>query len=80
MTKSMGTPARRTSHSKIMGMNMKFVPPFVATSVSTLLGRLSDVGTLLLGLASIQPQALVRFDTDVGQLGRARTQRSISSQ
>ena len=27
MTKSMWTPAARTSHSKIMGINMEFVPP-----------------------------------------------------
>ena len=29
MTKSMWTPARRTSHSKIMGINMELVPPLL---------------------------------------------------
>ena len=38
MTKSMWTPSRRTSHSKIMGINS---PPFTAITASTLLGRLS---------------------------------------
>ena len=52
MTKSMlWTPARRTSHYKTVGINMELVPP---------LGFPLDVGILLRGLASIQPQALVR--------------------
>ena len=29
MTKSMWTPAHRTSHSKIMGINMELVPPLL---------------------------------------------------
>jgi hypothetical protein len=49
MTRSMWTPARRTSHFKIMGINMKLVPPF-------LLLQPPLVGTLLQGLASIQKQ------------------------
>ena len=38
MTKSMWTRARRTSHSKILGINMELTLPLAA---STLLGRLS---------------------------------------
>ena len=41
MTKSMWTPARRTSCSKIMGINMELVPPFAALTASTLHGSLS---------------------------------------
>ena len=40
MIKSIWTPARQTSHSKIMGINMELVPPFAAIKASTLLGRL----------------------------------------
>uniref|UniRef100_A0A8K9XZU3 C2H2-type domain-containing protein n=1 Tax=Oncorhynchus mykiss TaxID=8022 RepID=A0A8K9XZU3_ONCMY len=39
MTKRMWTPARQTSHSKIMGINIGI--PFAAITSSTLLGRLS---------------------------------------
>jgi hypothetical protein len=51
MIKSMWTPAHRTSHSEIMGINVEFVNPFAAITASTLLGRLLplDVGTLLKG-------------------------------
>ncbi|KAK6303711.1 hypothetical protein J4Q44_G00261650 [Coregonus suidteri] len=49
MTKSMWTPAHRTSHSKIMGINIELVPPFAAITASTLLGRLS---TRCLNIAS----------------------------
>jgi hypothetical protein len=57
MAKSMWTPARRTSHPKIMGINMELVHHFAAITASVLLGRFPlDVGILLLGLASIQPQ------------------------
>jgi hypothetical protein len=41
MTKSMCTPAYRTSHSKIMGIHFELVPRFFAITGSTLLGRLS---------------------------------------
>ena len=42
MAKSMWTHACRTSHFKIIGINMELVgPPFAATTASTLLGRLS---------------------------------------
>ena len=37
MTKSMSTPAHQTSHSKIMGINMEFVPPVAAVTDFTLL-------------------------------------------
>ena len=54
--------------------------PFAAITSSTLLeGFPLDVGPLLQGLASIQPQSLVRSGTDVGRLGLARSWRSNSS-
>ena len=66
----MWTPVHRTSHSKIMGIHMELVPPFAVITGSTLLGNFPlDVGTLLRGLASIQPQALARSGTDLGRLG-----------
>ena len=74
MTKSMWTPARRTSHSKIMSIKMEFVPPFAAITASTLLGRLSTrcwniaAGTCFHSAT----QALLRLGTDVGRLGLAR--------
>ena len=69
MTKSMWTPARRTSHSKIMGLNMELVPPWLPSLFWEVFPL--DVGTLPQGLASIQPRALVRSGTDVGRLGLA---------
>jgi hypothetical protein len=54
MTKRMWTPVRRTSHSKIMVINMELVRPLQPPLF--LEGFPLDVGTLLQGLASIQPQ------------------------
>jgi hypothetical protein len=82
MTKSMWTPAHRTSHSKIMGINIDLVPPFAAITASTLLARLSTrcwniaAGTCFHSTT----RALVRLGTDVGRLGLARSWRSNSSQ
>jgi hypothetical protein len=62
MTKSMWTPARRTSNFKIIGIKMVLVPPFAAVTASILLELTAsilqslDFGTLLRGLASIQPE------------------------
>uniref|UniRef100_A0A8C7R1T0 Cohesin subunit SA n=1 Tax=Oncorhynchus mykiss TaxID=8022 RepID=A0A8C7R1T0_ONCMY len=65
----MWTAARRTSHSQILGINMELVSPFAAITASTLReGFPLDVRSLLRGLASIQPQALVRSGTDAGRL------------
>jgi hypothetical protein len=52
----MWTPARRTSHSKIMGIRVG--PSFADITDYTLLweGFPIDLGTFLWGLASIQPQ------------------------
>jgi hypothetical protein len=50
MTKSMWKPARRTSHSKTMGINLLLYQPPLFWE-----GFPQDVGTLLQGLASIQP-------------------------
>ena len=68
MTRSTWTPACPSSLSKIMGNNMELVPPLAFVTASTLFreGFPLDVGTLLRGLASIQPWALVRSGTDVG--------------
>jgi hypothetical protein len=71
-----------TSHSKIMGNNIYFVPPFAAISTSTCLGRLSTIcwniatGTCFHSAT----RALVRLGTDVGRLDLARCLRSNSSQ
>ena len=80
MAKSMWTPACRTSNSKIMGIHMELVPPLPPQQPPLFWeGFPLDVGTLLQGLASIQPQE-VRSGTDVGRLGLVRSQRSNSSQ
>ena len=81
ITKRMWTPCQ-TPHSKIMGINMEFVPPFANIIASTFLGRLSTrcwniaAGTCFHSAT----RALVRSGTDVGRLGLARSQRSNSSQ
>ncbi|KAK6297583.1 hypothetical protein J4Q44_G00321660 [Coregonus suidteri] len=78
MTKSMWTPARRTSHSKIMGINMELVPPLLLKQPPLFWeGFPLDVavGTCF----HSAPKALVRSGTDVGRLGLARSQRSNSS-
>ena len=57
MTKSMWTPARPTSHYKIMGINMELVPTLLLQQPPLFLeGFQQDVGTLLQGFAYIQPQ------------------------
>jgi hypothetical protein len=57
MTKSMWTPARQTSHSKIMGINVELVPTLLPIEPPLFCeGFPLDAGTLLWGLASIQPQ------------------------
>ena len=57
MAKSMWTRGRRTSHSKIMGINMKLVLPLLLSQLPLFWeGFPLDVGTLLCGLAFIQPQ------------------------
>ena len=57
MTESMWTPVCRTSQSKIMGINMELVPPLLLLKPPLFWeGFPLDVGTLLRGLASIQPQ------------------------
>ena len=64
MTKSVWTPACRTSHSKIMGINMELVPPCCyKNSLHFWEDFPKDVGTLLWKLASIQP--LVRSGTAI---------------
>ena len=53
-TKSMWTPAGRTSHSKIMCINMELVPPLLLQQPPLFWeGFPLDVGTLLWELASI---------------------------
>jgi hypothetical protein len=57
MTKSMWTPARLTSHSKIMGINMELVPSLLLKQPPLFWeGFPLDVGTLLRGLAFVHPQ------------------------
>ncbi|KAK6307892.1 hypothetical protein J4Q44_G00211630 [Coregonus suidteri] len=82
MDKSMWTPARRTSHSKIMGINMELVPFFAAITASTLLGRLfTRCWNIAAGTCfHSATRALVRSGTDVGRLGLAYSRRSNSSQ
>ena len=77
----MWTPARPTSHSKIMGINMELIP-FAAITVSTLLGRLSTrCWNIAAGICfHSATRALVRSGTDVGQLGLVRSRHSNSSQ
>ena len=83
MTKSMWTPAHRTSHSKIMGINMELVPHIAAiTGGSTLLGRLStrcwNIAEGTCFHSTTRP--LGRSGTDVGRLGLACSRCSNSSQ
>ena len=82
MTKSMWTPARQTSHSKIMGINMELVPPFASITASTLLGRLSTRCWNIAAGTCFQSatRPLVWSSTDVGLLGLSRSQCSNSSQ
>ena len=82
MTKSMWTPACRTSHSRIMGINMDLVPPFADITASTLLGSLSTrCWNIAAGSCfNSATRALVRSGTDVVRLGLACSQRSNSSQ
>ena len=55
MTKSMYECARRKSNSKIMGINMEWVPPLLRKQPPLFWeGFPLDVGTLLWGLDSIQ--------------------------
>ena len=57
LAKSMWTPARQTFHSKIMGIDVELVPPLLLQQPPRFWeGFPLDVGTLLRGLASIQPQ------------------------
>jgi hypothetical protein len=57
MTKSMWKAARRTSPSKILGINMELVPPLLLEQPSLFWeGYPLDFGTLLQGPASILPQ------------------------
>ena len=77
MAKSMWTPARRTSHSEIMGMNMELVPPLLLYQPPLFWeGFPLDVRTLLRGLASILTCALVRSGAEVEGLALARSRRS----
>ena len=80
--KSMWKPARPTSHTKIMGINMELVPPFAAITASTLLGRLSTrCWNTVTGICfHSATRAFLRSGTDVAQLGLARSQCSNSSQ
>ena len=71
MTKGIWTLARRTSHSKITGINMELVPPFAAITDYTLLGRLSTRSWDCNSATSI---------SEVGQLGLACSLHSNSSQ
>uniref|UniRef100_A0A674EQI4 Uncharacterized protein n=1 Tax=Salmo trutta TaxID=8032 RepID=A0A674EQI4_SALTR len=69
MTKRMWTPARRTPHFKITGINMELVPPFAATLLRRLSSRCLNIaaGTCYHSAT----RALVRSGTDVGRLGLA---------
>ena len=82
MAKSLWTPARPTSHSKIMGINMELVPSFAAITASTLLGRLSTrCWNIAAGICfHSATRAFVRSGTDVGRLGVAHSRCSNSSQ
>ena len=81
MTNSTWTTACRTFHSKIMAIKMELVP-FAAIIASTLLGRLSTrCWNIVAGTCFHSgTRALVRSGTDVGRLGLARSQHSITSQ
>ena len=82
MSKSMWTPARQTSHSKLIGIHMELFPPFAAITAATLLGRLYTrcwniaAGTCFHSVT----RALMWSGTDVGRLGMACSRRSNSSQ
>ena len=78
----MWTLACRTSHSKIMGINMELVPPFAAVTASTLLGRLSTRCWNIAAETCFHSgiRVLMRLGTDVRRLGLARSRRSNSSQ
>uniref|UniRef100_A0A8C8GA10 Cadherin domain-containing protein n=1 Tax=Oncorhynchus tshawytscha TaxID=74940 RepID=A0A8C8GA10_ONCTS len=67
----MWTPARGTSHSKIMGINMELVPPLLFTRY----WNISDGNCF-----HSATRALVRSDTDVGRLGLARSRHSKLSE
>jgi len=57
MAKIMWTPVRPTSHSKIMGVNMVLIPLLMLQQPPLFWEDFPlDVGTLLRGFASIQPQ------------------------
>ena len=56
MTKSVWTPACQTTRSKIMRINMELVPHLLQQPPFFWECFPLDVGTLLWGIASIQPQ------------------------
>ena len=82
MAKSMWTPARPTSHSKIMGIYIELAPPFAAQTASTLLGRLSTgCWNIATGICfHSATRALLRSGNDVGQFGLVHSRCSNSSQ